>query len=224
MSINPYEPPQTPLEPEIPPSESDPRIVRDGKELVIPIDARPPSRCAKCNRPASHWISAYAYPLASEPVSLRMTAIVIIFSVLSFVFICTIQTDELVPEPLRKYSGLLVMVPSLAVIVLVSLFSRRNMSFCRFGICPFHNKARYASHAFYVILMGYFALNLVRLDLDNLPWWLDWQSPFDFFWLAFPAILAVSFVQINLSMKKDGENYRVTGCGKAFLESFPDDT
>jgi len=147
-----------------------------------------------------------------------MAAIVIVFSIFGFVFIVTIINGEWLPEPLREHSGLLVMVPSLAVVGLVALFNRRNMMPCRFGICPFHHKAR---HAFYGILIVCFVLNLVRLDLDNPPWWLEWESPIRIFWVFILASFAGSFVQINLSMKQDGEYFRVTGCGKAFLESFP---
>lgn len=222
MSINPYEPPQTSLEPVILPSESDARIVRDGKELVVPVDATLPARCAKCNRPASSWGSVYLR--STESVSFSMAAAVITFSIFGFVFAFTIIDGEWLPEPLREYSGLLVMVPSLAVVGLVSLYHRRNAMPCRFGICPFHHRARYASHVFYAILILYFVLNLIRLDLDNPPWWLDWESPIHIFWVFILASFAASFMQINVHVKRDGEHYRVSGCGKAFLGSFPDDT
>lgn len=219
MSTNPYEPPQTSLEPEITPSESDPRIVRDGKELIVPVDATLPMRCVKCNRPAKDWIAPLV-PVAAVPEQILLN-ILIPLSVLLIGSVADVR--DAVPEPLEPFMFPMFLLSIVATVALTDAYYKHGRLRKHFAICSFHKTSRYFLYIIYACMMVSLFRELIAKRMEEPPWWLEWESPIPIIWFFIPVIFAASYLQVNLHLKRDGERYRVAGCGKAFLDSFPDE-
>lgn len=210
MSINPYEPPQASLEPVIPPSESDALIVRDGKELVVPVDATVPARCAKCNRESQR-----RHKVTARPSSVAM---LVVFGMIFLVVVADKYLDtKMFPQQLIGHSHFTIAI--LSVVASAWIYSFLKNDSVRFGVCDRHNLFHRIS---FISLWSVVALYLLVRILS-----LEFTFGFDAIFTGFTGIMitsiAATYFGMNISMKRDGDHYRVTGCGKTFLESFPDE-
>lgn len=213
MTENPYASPQSPPEEVVLPSVGEGAIIRDGKELLVPLDSELPHRCAKCNRPSKASFKALAQ--TTNHVS-TFFYILCIFAVVIGLY----AFEQFFSEPIRRETFFLT---NFSIAIGISALRYWIDDSKRFGICSRHLFLRWLIHAALLIALCIMFLSdvllLWQVNLLSGPYTnFSWTALLPFFvfgWIVY------FFLGVHVSMKKDENVYRASGCGKAFLGSFP---